>query len=247
MISFLSLLGLVFAAALPALIWLVFFRAEDCHPEPRRLILYTFSIGALVSIPVLGLQLAFQSSLGKSGAILPLLIGFAIIEEVLKFLAAYWAVNKNPAFKEPVDAMINVVAAALGFATVENLFIIGKSLDLFSLQSIGMTAETLSLRFVGATLLHVLTSALIGYYWARARLIRKGVRDAIHSSFGECLAIGFVVATAVHVLFNYLILRFQSENLLYPSLFLIGVTFFVLEDFERLREPDAERETPVAQ
>jgi protease PrsW len=240
MISFLSILAIVVAAALPALIWLAFFRAEDCHPEPRRLIFFTFSIGALVSIPVLGLQLAFQQSLGENGTVLPLLIGFAVIEEVLKFLAAYWAINKSPAFREPVDAMINVVAAALGFATIENLFIIGKSLDLFSLQSIGMVAETLSLRFIGATLLHALTSALVGYYWARARLVRAGVRDAVHTSFAECLAIGFIFATGAHVLFNYLVLRFQTENLLYPSLFLIGTTWFVLEDFERLRHPDGE-------
>ncbi|MEK7513014.1 MAG: PrsW family glutamic-type intramembrane protease, partial [Patescibacteria group bacterium] len=163
-------------------------------------------------------------------------IGLAVVEEVLKFLAAYWAVNRNPAFDEPVDAMIYMIAAALGFATVENLFIAGKSFDLLRAETFGPSAETLLLRFAGATLLHTLTAAIVGYYWARGRLVLRGVRDWLHTSFLECLTVGLLFATVAHVLFNYLVLKFQNQNLLYPSLLLIGIAFFVIEDFERLRD-----------
>ena len=237
MLAFLSIAAIVLAAALPAVIWLAFFRAEDCHPEPKRLLVYTFAIGALMSLPVLALQLLFQQITGATlEHTLILIIGLAFIEEVFKFLAAYWAVGKNPAFDEPIDAMVYLMAAGLGFATVENLFIIGKSFDLLQTATFGPTAETLLLRFVGATLLHTLTSALVGYYWARGRLVLRGVRDRIHTSLVECIAIGLILATFVHALFNWLILRFQEENLLFPSLLLVGFTFFIIEDFERLRD-----------
>ncbi len=48
-------------AVIPAIIWLVFFLREDLHPEPRRLLVVTFCFGALVSIPVLGMQVLFQN------------------------------------------------------------------------------------------------------------------------------------------------------------------------------------------
>jgi RsiW-degrading membrane proteinase PrsW (M82 family) len=245
MLTALSILVILIAAALPALIWLVFFRAEDCHPEPKRVVVYTFAVGALMSLPVLALQLVFQQITGTSSDhTIILIIGLAVIEETFKFLAAYWAVGKNPAFDEPVDAMVYLMAAGLGFATIENLFIVGKSLDLLQAATFGPTIQTLLLRFVGATLLHTLTSALVGYYWARGRLVLRGVRDRIHTSAAECVVMGIVLATVIHTGFNWLVLRFQKENLLYPSLFLIGFAFFVIEDFERLRDDNASVRQP---
>ena len=242
MMTLLSILVLLVAAGLPALIWLIFVRAEDCHPGPIRLLLYTFAVGALVSLPALAVQLLLQRLLPESlSSALVLITGLAVIEEVFKFIAVYWAINKNLTLDEPIDAMVYTIAGALGFATVENLFIIGRSLDLANLSSLGESAETLLLRFVGATLLHMLAGAVVGYYWARGRLVLRGLKDRVHTSFAECLVVGLVLASVIHIIFNYLVLSFQDQNnLLYPSLFLIGVTFFVIEDFERLRDrPDA--------
>ncbi|MEK7464591.1 MAG: PrsW family glutamic-type intramembrane protease [Patescibacteria group bacterium] len=215
------------AAILPGLVWLLFFLREDIHPEPKKLILYTFAMGALATIPVLITQVASQGVfLSLSHEIIILIVILALIEEIFKFAAAYWAINKNPEFNEPIDAMIYMIAAALGFATTENLFVIGNvisSPDGFSTSS---AASLLLLRFVGATLLHVLASSLVGYYWARGKKERM---------VGSFVTRGIIIATIVHALFNYLILRFQSNNLLYASIFLVFAGFFVLQDFEKLK------------
>jgi len=205
------LLLVIVLGILPSVVWLFFFLQEDIHPEPKRLILKTFLVGGLMALPVVALQFLTQDVLSFFNLknIIISIIVLALIEEVFKFIAAYWVTYKNPEFNEPIDAMIYMITAALGFAMVENLFIMGNSFGF----------STIALRFIGATLLHSLASGLLGYYWAKANL-----------SFGLFLAV------LVHSLFNYLILKFQSTYFLYPSLFLILTAIFVFIDFEKLRK-----------
>ncbi|MBI4034201.1 MAG: PrsW family intramembrane metalloprotease [Candidatus Brennerbacteria bacterium] len=205
-------------AILPSLAWLFFFLREDVHPEPKRLIAYVFSLGALSTIPVLFVQVGLQEFLQVFLTNLPAVVLLAFSEELFKFLAAWFGTKKDPAYDEPVDAMIYMVAAALGFAAVENLFIIGGVLDSAAIAPVASATSIILLRFVGATLLHVLASALLGYYWAK--------RNA---------AWGLIVATAVHSVFNYLILAIPVGNLLYAGLFLVVAAFFVFQDFEKLK------------
>lgn len=227
---FVTLAITVAATLLPTLIWFLFFLKEDLHPEPKRLILYTFGMGALASLPVLVLQIFFQNFVAGSGPNIFLfsIVGLALIEEVFKFFAAYLSVRRDPTFDEPIDAMIYMIAAALGFATVENFFIVTGTIT----TSLAVSLETLSLRFVGATLLHTLASGLLGYYWARS---------LIHEHKLGFLFRGFVYATAIHSVFNYLVLRFEESNLIYPSLFLIFVVFILLNDFEKIKTPTPEK------
>ena len=84
--------------------------------------------------------------------------------------------------------------------------------------------ETVSLRFVGATLLHTLTSGIVGYYWA------LGI---VRGKVARYLAIGLPLAAILHATFNYLILTYG--NAVYSVIFLIVVGFFVLNDFEKLK------------
>lgn len=227
MVAALNFILVLVFAFLPSILWLVFFLKEDFHPEPRRLIIYTFCAGALISIPVLVLQMVFQKFIaGPANALIFLIIGLAVIEEIFKFLSAYWSVRKEPAFDEPVDAMIYTIVAALGFATVENIFIMGDKMDLLSLNSVIVTVSTLGFRFIGATLLHSLASAFAGYYWALGRKINK-LRSRIF--------LGIAIASTIHFVFNYLIYRFENVNLLYPSLFLIFISFFIFKDFSNLK------------
>ncbi len=217
----------VIAAALPALVWLIFFLREDIHPEPKKLIVYTFAVGALISFPVLATQIIFQALIPSFlNNILVLIIGLALIEEIFKFTAAYWAVNNKPAFDEPIDAMIYMIAAALGFATIENLFIVSNGLNSVNFSTLGSAIGIVALRFIGATLLHTLAAGLVGYYWAKGK-IQNSVRLNVIFGLG--------VATLIHALFNFLILKFQNSNLLYPSFFLIVAAFFILNDFEKLK------------
>lgn len=214
---------------LPALVWIFFYLQEDPHPEPKRLILLTFIVGSLMAVPVLIFQLLTQDALNffNIKAIIISIIALALIEEIFKFVAAFWVINKNPEFNEPIDAMIYLITAALGFATIENILIMGNIFSLTSAASLTTAVSTSALRFIGATLLHALASGLLGYYWAIG-IIKK--------SLPKYLGYGLIFAVLIHTGFNYLIMRFQSINFLYPSLFLILGAIFVLVDFENLRK-----------
>src|SRR3989344_2037092 len=233
MYSALVLLGL-----LPSFAWLAFYLQEDLHPEPRRLIFFTFLAGAAVTLVVFALQLAWNSGaelLGFSSRGLAALFGLAAIEELFKFGAAYFVVARSRAFDEPVDAMIYLIVAALGFAAVENIGALDTTVDAFRSANDGTGAaqgvalvsrifETTTLRFIGATLLHALSSAIVGFYWAKGILRGRSARF---------LLAGILIATGLHALFNYFILRF--DEVIYATLFLVVIAFFVLNDFEKLK------------
>ncbi len=219
------LFSLILALA-PGFAWLVFYLGEDPRPEPKRLIALAFAAGIIAGLFAIGIELIFKQAISETGigeySVIALIV-FAFIEEFLKFGAAYFAVNKDPRFTEPVDAMIYAIVAALGFATLENIGTIAAMPQQTAL--IAAIFQTSSLRFVGATLLHSLASGVVGYYWAKGIIRGKVVRF---------LAFGLALATVLHATFNYLILNY--ENIAYSIIFLGGVGLFVLVDFEKLKE-----------
>lgn len=228
-----SFLG-IFLGLIPGFVWLAFYLEEDPKPEPKRLIAYTFVLGCLSTIIALFLQIQAREA-GLLASLTPdgirsgmgflalILLGF--IEELCKFGAAYFAIHKAREFDEPIDAMIYVIVAALGFATIENIAVLqGQFSDQsFLIDILGVTSS----RFVGATLLHALSAAFLGYYWALAK--RHGKPSLI--------VVGIGVATVLHAGFNFLILNYES--IVYPLILLIVGGFFALQDFEELKKKPA--------
>ena len=221
-------ISLVFGL-LPGFAWLVFYLSEDPHPEPKRLIAFAFIVGmafGFFTVAVENIFSGWATGIGIQELSLLSLFGLAAIEETMKFCAAHFAINRTPEFREPVDAMIYMIVAALGFATLENIGAIsGISPQAALLPTV---LETVSLRFVGATLLPTLTSGVVGYYWALG--ITRG-------TVKRYVAYGLVLAAALHTIFNYLILTYGGA--VYSVIFLIVVGFFVLNDFEKLKATPA--------
>jgi RsiW-degrading membrane proteinase PrsW (M82 family) len=213
------------AGLLPGFAWLVFYLSEDPHPEPKRLIAFTFLVGIAFGFFTIAIEEAFNIGAGHIGisdfSILSLL-GLAAIEEIMKFTAAHFAVSKSTEFDDPIRVMIYMIVAALGFATLENIGAVANIAN--QANYFPLIMETISLRFIGATLLHTLTSGIIGYYWALG--IRRG-------KIAHYLLPAIVAATFVHAFFNYLVLTYGSTA--YSVLFLVLVGFFVLNDFEKLK------------
>lgn len=220
----LLVIALVFGL-LPGFAWLVFYLGEAPHPEPKRLIVFTFIVGIAFGFFTVAIENIFNSwatGIGIQELSLISLFGLAAIEEVMKFAAAHFAINRNPGFNEPADAMIYMIVAALGFATLENIGAISGISPQAAL--IPAVLETISLRFIGATLLHTLTSGIVGYYWALGIVRGKVVRH---------LAVGLLIAAILHATFNYLILTYGGA--IYSVVFLLVIGFFVLNDFEVLK------------
>ena len=208
------ILGLI-----PSFAWLIFYLEEDPHPEPKKLIFETFLAGSISTFIVLGFQSSFSNWAVVHGIAQYSFLSFLAlggIEEIFKFGAARLIIGEHQKdFEEPVDAMIYLIVAALGFSAVENIAAASNA------QTLAL--ETTTLRFIGATLLHTLSSGLLGYYWARA-LIEQNRNK---------LLTGFALATLLHASFNYLIIRF--EPVVIPTAFLIIFALFILYDFEKLK------------
>jgi RsiW-degrading membrane proteinase PrsW (M82 family) len=209
----------------PGFAWMIFYMGEDPHPEPKRLIVFTFIVGMAFGFFTVAIENIFSGwalGFGVQELSILSLVCLALIEETMKFAAAHFAINKNPEFDEPIDAMIYMIVAALGFDTLENI----GALSNIPLQATLIPAvfQTISLRFIGATLLHTLTSGIVGYQWALG-IVRHKVK--------EYLAAGIIIAAILHAAFNYLILAYGDAA--YSVVFLILIGFFVLNDFEILK------------
>ncbi|MEK7546764.1 MAG: PrsW family glutamic-type intramembrane protease [Patescibacteria group bacterium] len=224
---------IIFLGFLPGFTWLLFYLQEEVHPEPKKMIATVFVAGAASAVAALAVELfiscAFVYRLNGCSQkfidgiqLTPLLILiFAIVEETAKFCAAYLVVAKSKYFDEPVEAMIYMAVAALGFATVEN---IGALLGNGAPVIFNDIFEIATFRFVGTTLLHTLTASIVGYFWAL---------EIRNFKSGKFIISGLILGAALHAVFNYLILIYS--NLLYPIIFVAIVGFFTLNDFEKLK------------
>jgi len=215
----------IFLGLLPGLVWLGFFLKEDERPEPKKSIFFVFFTGAIAAFIAALLQNSIKDYFVGNGifqqSILYVLV-FVAIEEIFKFIFVYLTVFKSRFFDEPVDAMIYMVTGALGLATVENVALAIK-------MGAPASFDLMIFRFLGATLLHALSSAIVGYYWGRG-IVKN--RKFFYIIFGLAAAI------LLHFVFNYLIIFLKANGLVYSISVLVLTSFFVFYDFEKLKKND---------
>lgn len=221
---------------LPALAWLWFWLREDSvHPEPRRLIALAFLAGMVAVAVVIPLE-KYAASLISSQNFWLLTVAstttltfviWSAMEEIIKFVMAKLTVLRRREDDEPIDPVIYMVTVALGFAAAENTLFL---LSPLSGDTLLQTVMTGNLRFVGATLLHVLSSAVIG---AAIGISFYKPRMTKH----YYAAVGVILAILLHSTFNFLILNTPEEHLLRTFGFVwVGVIalFAVLEYIKRI-------------
>ena len=122
----------------------------------------------------------------------------------MKYLAARVTVLRRREDDEPIDPVIYMVTVALGFAALENVLFL---LSPLAGETVLQTIMTGNLRFVGATLLHVLSSAAIGVALALSFYQPRRIKRLFAVA-------GVILAVALHSAFNFLILNTAEEHLL---------------------------------
>lgn len=184
---------------LPASIWLLFWLREDVRrPEPLWRVIFTFLLGMLTVILVLPFQRHIDLWLPGMGVMAFLL--WAVCEEGFKFLAGYFGGIRSRDDNEPLDPLIYMITAALGFVALENALFIAKPL----LQAdIATSVLTGNLRFIGASLLHIVASSCVGV--ALSLSFYKPLRTKIIAAI-----IGLALAVFVHTAFNLFIVSQNS-------------------------------------
>ncbi|MBI3572433.1 PrsW family intramembrane metalloprotease [Candidatus Kaiserbacteria bacterium] len=220
----LETLGYAFLGGLlPSLIWLYFLLKEDARcPEPRRLVALAFVAGMAAVPVVLPLE---QWISGAHLANTSVLIGWATIEETMKYIAAALFILWQRSVDESPDYVIYMLTVALGFAAAENMLFLLAPLSTGHLVA-GLVTD--NLRFVGSTLLHVLASAAIGFSLAFSLRLGPATRAFVAAG-------GLILAIVLHTAFNALIIRSSGATTL-TAFFLIwsvAVIFFAV--FEILK------------
>lgn len=222
----------IFFGLAPSIIWLLFFLRKDAHPESNRMILKIFFCGMLAAVPAALIELGFAEQVNQT--FLPKLLilifyvffGIAFVEEIFKYLVIQKQVLKDAEFDEPVDAMLYMIIAALGFAALENLLI------LFPLSHSFQIFETFlvsSFRFVGATFLHALCAGLIGYFLALSFL--KAEKRA------KLKVTGIGLAVLLHGLYDFSIIKIGGGwKFVLPIIILIGLAIFISLGFKKVKK-----------
>lgn len=156
----------------------------------------------LIALPAFFIEIGFSENISQIPlpaigiTILNIFIGVAFIEEFLKYLVVREKALKDPELDEPLDVVLYMIIAALGFAAVENILV------LFFPEKPLLIREAsfiIIFRFIGATFLHALSSGTIGYFLARSFFEPKQKE--------KLLVIGFVLAIILHGLFNFSIIE----------------------------------------
>jgi RsiW-degrading membrane proteinase PrsW (M82 family) len=221
---------------LPSLVWLSVYLKKDRNPEPKRMIIKIFLWGAVITIPVFFVQIALAFLLTKTDftpLITSLIYWFLIIsftEEFFKFLVVKFKALNSHHLDEPVDIVIYMVVAALGFAALENVLYLFSPTGQFSFNEIiGRTLVISFIRFVGATFLHTLCSAVVGYAVAISHCDQK-------NRFLE-FSFGMAMATLLHGVYNFSIMTLDGYlKVVVPAIVIFALAVLVFSGFERLKK-----------
>lgn len=217
---------------LPVALWLTFFLWQDIKkPEPKRWILIIFLLGMVITPLVYFLENGYLNFFGLNNKsslsffqVVFVYLGVATIEELAKFFSTALILKKNIYFDEAIDAMIYLIVLALGFSVVENILVVYQEIKASGYLLLALSI--LSLRFIGANLLHALSSGIIGYFWALKLLTKNR----------KYLYLGLTLGIFLHWLFNLVIILVGGDWIFYLSLGLFLSAIFLLWAFDILKQ-----------
>ena len=214
---------------IPALLWLWFWLREDKeHPEPKKILAMVFIMGGIVVFFVRPVQEFIQTLVSSHDWQTVL---WACSEEIIKYLAVIILLSRTRYIDHTIDWPIYLITAALGFAALEN--------TLYLIKPLTMGATTVNLltghlRFLGSTLLHAVSSGILG--------ISLGISMHMSNLKKKCyIFVGIILATALHSVFNFFIMdsKVVDGNNLSEVLRVFGflwvVTIILMLLFEKIR------------
>lgn len=211
----LRLVIVLLVALAPCVFWLwLIYKGDKYKPEPKSLIIRTFLFGLGIAIPVAFLETflyrgSTAGNLSLSTAAYLSFVVAGVTEEIAKFLVVRIGVYPSAHFEEPTDGLVYAAAAALGFASLENVVYL-----------INYGWQVILLRGLFSNLAHVLFSALWGYPLAMTKLEFFKHKSAVWFGLG-----GAILA---HGIFDFLLFTGTVYTFLVIPLFIIMLLIFIL-------------------
>ncbi len=211
----LNILIVVLVAVAPCGFWLwLIYKGDKYKPEPRWLIIRTFLLGMGIAVPVAFLETLMypgstQGQLSLKTAFYVAFVVAGITEEAAKFLVVRFSVYNSVHFEEPTDGLVYAAAAALGFASLENI-----------IYMVSYGWQTILVRGLFSNLAHVLFSSLWGYPLA---MVKLGFFQRKYITW-----LGLAGAMIAHGIFDFLFFTGTSYTYLVIPFFLGMAAVFVL-------------------
>ena len=188
-----------------------------------------------MTVPVYFIQIGFISLLSKinlNTTTYTLIYYFLIIalsEEFFKYLVIKLKVINSPNLDEPLDIMLYMVVAALGFAAVENVLYLPPLISGTSGTTINGVLILDFIRFIGTTFLHTLCSAVIGYFMAISFYQPKNKK--------LILSTGILTAVLLHGLYDFSIMTVYGDiKFVIPAIIIITLAFSIFHGFDKLKK-----------
>ena len=196
-----------------AIIMFIYFK-DKYEKEPLGLLLFSFFLGMLSTLPAIGLELlgeAFgfkeSSNLLQTAIYAFIVVGFS--EEFSKFIFLRWVIFPNKEFNEPYDGIVYAVMISMGFAAVENVMYVMKG---------GMHVALL--RAFTAVPAHAVFAVIMGYYVGAAKFTFRASRI-------KYLVIGLLAATLFHGAYDFFLFQ-QLHGLLAILAFIVLILGIIL-------------------
>lgn len=162
-------MNLLLLAVAPVLIIILYIYYKDKYEkEPKRLLLFSFLLGSIVSVIItLGLYFIYDSvlPLGHDTILQNFIKAFFVVglsEEFSKYVIVRYYAQPNNEFNEPFDGIVYAVMVSMGFAATENI--------IYVLEG-GLS--TAILRAFTAVPAHASFAVLMGYFMGKAKFSKQ--------------------------------------------------------------------------
>ena len=218
-----SLLTLAIAPVI-VIIFYVYIR-DKFEKEPKKLLFYTFLIGAIASVLISTILYSISNfflpkaqEFSVFDQFLKAFFVVALIEEFSKYVIVRYYNQPKKAFNEPFDGIIYAVMVSMGFAFIENIFYVLDG---------GISVAIL--RAFTAVPAHATFGIIMGYFMGKAKFSKKksrwnliGLTMAIlfHGAYDFFLFINFIpgisigafISLVIGIIFSRKAIKLHQNN-----------------------------------
>jgi RsiW-degrading membrane proteinase PrsW (M82 family) len=198
-------------ASVPAMLWLGYFYSQDrIEPEPRAYVMGCYLLGGFVAAPCAGFLVGLAAGPSVQGLGMNTLsvdrwiyaiavVGLA--QEASKYITVRYTMYVSPEFDEPLDGIIYMSAAGIGFATYESLeYLLGSGGEIYLSAAAAQCVVT--------TLAHASFAGVMGFAMGRAKF-----RPSSAPRKSVTLLVGLVAAAALNGCFQMIMDALNVQGL----------------------------------
>ncbi len=196
-------MNVLFSALAPVFLIIIYIYLKDKYEkESKRILIYTFILGAVISIVIstilynfFDLFLPTPNDFSVWQQFIKAFFIVALIEEFSKYVIVRYYNQPRKGFNEPFDGIIYAVMVSMGFAAVENLFYVFEG-----------GIQVALLRAFTAIPAHATFGILMGYFMGKAKFSKNrmkwnliGLSFAIlfHGAYDFFLFINFIPGISI--------------------------------------------------